>query len=342
LPTFTPPVTDGRRVGDPNDRSWAYFKYLGSWATGATVWRDQQGVWHESIDAYAGGATHAVHDPPNPSTVTAPDAGVTTAQVAYDGGYVHTITDAEAADLTAAGYGDRIDIADLDLVWQRGQESKVTSKLVMSTGGVTVTDPAVEDSQFVVRATSGPASPSQLREFYLLDGTNGWDDCEVYCDGINPPHFGANYQGLGVDILPQTGVVLRAGFNGSKNTGITLNNNVFLGLPMLNVGVWHANTDGTGFQNRQFSWDFFESLGLPYGFKATLVGTVVTVSIFPLGHGPKPNDPTKTKVIDLEVDAGDAGLIPTPASGKCGFISAHLGFDSRSLVRVGHTTFRRL
>ena len=104
MPTFTPPVADGRLVGDPNHSSWAYFKFLGAWATGLTVWRDSLGVWHESIEPYAGGATHTVHDK-GTTTVTTPDEGLATAQVVYLGGHVHTITQAEADALTAAGYG---------------------------------------------------------------------------------------------------------------------------------------------------------------------------------------------------------------------------------------------
>jgi hypothetical protein len=109
MPTFTPPVTDGRLVGDPADhQSWGYFRHLGAWATGLTVWRDQAGVWHESIEPYAGGATTTVHDG-STTTVTGPDEGTATAVVVYEGGHVHTITDEEAADLVAAGYGDYIE-----------------------------------------------------------------------------------------------------------------------------------------------------------------------------------------------------------------------------------------
>ena len=130
MATFTPPVTDGRLVGDPSDPSWAYFKFLGSWATGKTIWKDSLGVWHESIEPYAGGATTTVHDGPV-TTTTPPDEGLATAQKVYLGGHVHTISEADADELEAQGYtmltresiSESFDKADgalgPDLAWER-------------------------------------------------------------------------------------------------------------------------------------------------------------------------------------------------------------------------------
>ena len=58
---------------------------------------------------YLGGATHAT---PNQwingvgpiSTPTGPDEGLATAQVVYQGGHEHTISEAAATELVAAGY----------------------------------------------------------------------------------------------------------------------------------------------------------------------------------------------------------------------------------------------
>jgi hypothetical protein len=105
MPTFIPPTTAGELVGDPKDKaSWQLLRFYGSWETGKTVWRDQQGEWHEALEPYLGGHTDTVHNW-NGSTVSAPDAGLANAQVVYLGGHVHTITQQEADDLTAAGYG---------------------------------------------------------------------------------------------------------------------------------------------------------------------------------------------------------------------------------------------
>lgn len=126
MPTFTPPVTDGRLVGDPFDPSWAYFKFLGSWATGKTVWKDSLGVWHESIEPYAGGATTTVHDGPV-TTATGPDEGLATAQKVYLGGHEYTVTEAEATELAAAGFGfDWWQLTDWTHSWD-AEDSEVAS-----------------------------------------------------------------------------------------------------------------------------------------------------------------------------------------------------------------------
>ena len=105
MPTFIPPTTEGKRVGTS-----PLMRFYGAWAQGLTVWKDSQGVWHESSEPYQGGAIHQSHNNwingVGPiTTTTGPDEGLATAQVVYLGGHVHTIASAEAADLTAAGYG---------------------------------------------------------------------------------------------------------------------------------------------------------------------------------------------------------------------------------------------
>lgn len=109
MPTFTPPTTDGRLIADPAKRgrsgAHALWSHYGSWATGKTVWKDSLGVWHESLTPYQGGATHRVFSGGVLISETGPDEGLDTAQVVYLGGHVHEITEAEAAELTTAGYG---------------------------------------------------------------------------------------------------------------------------------------------------------------------------------------------------------------------------------------------
>jgi len=107
MPTFTPPTTAGNPVARPGDPGYTYWRYLDSWATGQTVWKDQGGVWHADAYPYQGGSTSTVHDWDG-STVTVADAGLDTAQKVYLGGHTHQITDAEATELTAAGFRDGI------------------------------------------------------------------------------------------------------------------------------------------------------------------------------------------------------------------------------------------
>jgi len=104
VPQFTPPTVAGNPVRGNGHRM---FRHYGSWEQGETVWKDAGGVWRRAHTPYLGGATHTVHDWDG-STVTAPDAGLATAQKVYQGGHVHEITDAEATELTAAGFRDGI------------------------------------------------------------------------------------------------------------------------------------------------------------------------------------------------------------------------------------------
>lgn len=105
MPTFTPPTTDGNPVTDGSHPLWRHY---GAWSTGLTVWKDESGVWHQALSPYLGGDTSTVHHG-DTTTTTGPAPGLATAQVVYLGGHVHEITDAEATELTAAGYGDYID-----------------------------------------------------------------------------------------------------------------------------------------------------------------------------------------------------------------------------------------
>jgi len=109
MPTFTPPTGEGNPtfIAGKNDVTNRLFSYFGSWAQGQTVWLDQEGVWHQSTHPYQGGTFHIVHDG-DTTTVTGPEEGLATAQVVYDGGHVHEITDEEAAALTDGGFGEYI------------------------------------------------------------------------------------------------------------------------------------------------------------------------------------------------------------------------------------------
>jgi hypothetical protein len=108
MPTFIPPTAAGNATFDPRKRetdpAHRLCSYFESWETGQTVWKDSLGVWHTQLNPYLGGSTNTVHDW-NASTYGAPDEGLATAQKVYLGGHVHTITDDEATELTAAGFG---------------------------------------------------------------------------------------------------------------------------------------------------------------------------------------------------------------------------------------------
>lgn len=113
MPTFEPPLRDGNVMTQAGHPGNALMKHYDAWAQGVTVWKDSNGVFHESLTPYLGGATHAVHNQWSggvgpTSTTIGPDEGLATAVVVYLGGHTHTITSAEAADLIAAGYGANV------------------------------------------------------------------------------------------------------------------------------------------------------------------------------------------------------------------------------------------
>lgn len=112
---FTPPLRDGNPMTSPEagPTANALMRHYDNWAQGVTVWKDSNGVFHESLTPYEGGATHATHNlwanGVGPTSVTTgPDEGLATAVKVYLGGHVHPITPAEEAELIAAGYAANI------------------------------------------------------------------------------------------------------------------------------------------------------------------------------------------------------------------------------------------
>jgi hypothetical protein len=106
MPTFTPPTVAGLAVAEQGGRGVAnrLFSFFGSWAQGQAVWKDQAGVWHQNAW------------PDNDDLLAA--------QVVYDGGHVHEVTDAEAAELIAAGFGDNLGEYQLELDGEAIEQSQ--------------------------------------------------------------------------------------------------------------------------------------------------------------------------------------------------------------------------
>ena len=87
MPTFTPPTDELVRWADPFETSVEHrlFRYLHPGERGRNVYKLTNNSYTE--------------DQPGDSTTIA---------VTYHGGHVHTVSSAEAASLTAAGYGGYI------------------------------------------------------------------------------------------------------------------------------------------------------------------------------------------------------------------------------------------
>lgn len=95
MPTFTPPVGEGRPWLHPDARGAekGLMKFFGTCPMGFTVWKDLSDVWHQ--EQYPLDTNFQVWiDNAQPNN----------AKVVYHGGHSYTITEAEANELIAAGY----------------------------------------------------------------------------------------------------------------------------------------------------------------------------------------------------------------------------------------------
>lgn len=343
MTTFTPPVAEGPApVGGRRHPLWRHY---GNYDCGITVWRGQDGQYRQSMFPYHGGAQYRTFDDGQLIADATDDVNqsLASATEVYIGGSTYDITSQQETDLTAAGYGNRINLAPVNGLWVPEQLSKFDSKMLLSSNPPAATGPPFvsENRNLKIQLTAGPSpATSGLREWFLHSDTKGWVDSHGIVR-VDPPLYQADVDGdPALDIFPQMGVVLRAQFNSStgKNQGITLNNGTIFGLPILNIGAWHAFPDGTGFANRQFSWPLFESLGLPYGWEWYLNGNIIRARIFPAGDDPNvtPWDhPTHARTLNLDVDCGSTAVVPTPSgAGTAGIIAAHLGTDVRSAARI--------
>lgn len=346
MPTFTPPTAQGPA---PVGRHHPLWRHFGNYECGITVWRSPDGQYHQQMIPYHGGAEYRTFNDGELVSDTVDDVNKSLANAleVYIGGSIYDITQQQADDLTAAGYGAYINASPVQGFWIPEQMSKFDTKMLLTADPTNVTgSPFVsENRNWKVQLASGDdAGQSTLREFFLHSDTEGWTDSHGIIE-IDPPLYAVDVDGNpALDIIPQMGAVCRAQFNSStgKNQGITMNNGTFLGLPMLNIGAWHAFPDGTGFANRQFSWPFDQfftnGIGLPYGWEWYLVDNIIRVRVFPAGHNPNEtpwDSPTHARTLDLDVDCGSPAVVPTPVGpGTNGIIVAHLGTDPRSAARI--------
>lgn len=91
MPTFTPPLADNGSLGDgarPGSRSERFWSFYPAQPRGVNILKYSDGTY-ETTDAY-------------PYIV---DGVGRTVSVAYTGGHSYVVSTAEAAALTAAGYG---------------------------------------------------------------------------------------------------------------------------------------------------------------------------------------------------------------------------------------------
>lgn len=351
MTTFTPPVSPGTQRGDPDSYAAAdrLFSYYHPHDTGNTVWKDENGVWQSGQYPYQGGDTSTVHDG-STTTTTLPMSGLATGDPVFLGGHTYHVTTAQALELIAAGFGAGINLGPVTRTWTTEDLATFDSKLRLTTDGSHATgQPTIDGNAFKLQLATGTTpGQSQLREFILDSDTAGWTDVHGIIE-IDPPTYGIETSpGSGQFIIPQMGVCLRAQLDQptNKHIGITMNNGTIFGLPILNIGAWRSNPDGTSFQNRQFSWPLFENKSLPYGWEFYLEGNIIRVRQFAAGESPDStpwDHPTLTRTLNLDTDCGSTAVVPTPIlPGTCGIISAHLGTDPRSACRIRRFFLERL
>lgn len=333
MPTFTPPVADGIARGgsdslDPRDRLMSYY---GATPTGVTVWQDQNLVWHEQQYPYAG-------RPDSP--------GLLQARRVYQGGHVHEIDDTQYVELVGAGYQSRLNIADTEMTWRSNQISKLTRSQMSFTGdGAVPATPTVDgDQRGVFTLSAGPIDSSAGERDFWLHRDVRYKDFEIE-SSLDNLQYGVGGR------LQQIGLVVRYQEAGGVKSGVTVNTNVFFFVPFINVGVWKANLDGTGFINRQYNFpvDSVFTPNFPFKIGVRLVDNICQVRTWQDGTGPPAwatdlTSQVRSKAINLDVNAGSPAevvSIPTPVGdGSAGFIAAHLG--TSALSKVGRTTFHNL
>lgn len=176
---------------------------------------------------------------------------------------------------------------------------------------------------------------SNLRDLYIREDIVG-EDFHARAT-FDPPFYGD--AGGGFNILPQHGIALRYQTDATKQRAVMVWQNIFGVNPVLLVGVWEANLNGTGFVNRQTSTGFPLPAGLtfPYTVECRLRGNIVTVRQWQVGDPvPEWTDGVLARTINLDTDAGDSVTIPTPdGEGTVGVAAAHLGTSTspQSMVR---------
>lgn len=351
MATFTPPTEDGVPWGDassmePADR---LMRYYGAVTTGVTIWKDQNNIYHRSQYPYQAGATHTVFNDASVQVIQEPP-GLADAQEVYLGGHTYQITDAQAVQLFAAGFGDYVNIAPVEINWRTEDLPKLTKRVISFLPGETMADPTIDNSgRGVFQLATGTLGQSGGQRDFYTHGDILYQDFEAETI-IDPYIYGYDYGG-GQQALPQSGIVLRQQEGPTHRTGITLNNNVLFFVPILNVGVWRATLDGSVMENRQYSFPFPDSLFdpyFPYGIGARLTNNIVQARVFVPGQRKPPweNDLTTSpvsKAINLDTDTNDLHLAPTPTGrGTAGIIAAHTGTGPFSQCRFRRTTFRSL
>ena len=343
MPTFTPPTIPDTPFGIEGTPSYKLMRHFGQVEAGLTVWRDPSGTYQQSVYPWQGGQDIRAFNDGQLIQDEVGGPGLADASEVYSGGSTHTVTQQQADDLTAAGYGAYINVGPVNLTWRNEDLTRLGSPVYVSSEGVSLQTPTANNNELIVQlGTAGTPYFSNTRAILPIDGTQEWEDTYIRCDALSPLVFG---DVDGNQNRPQAGYMLRTRFQNGKWRGVSINNNVAFGFPVLNVGVWEFNGDGTGLVNRQIPipTNVFDTLPFPYGFEATLTGTIIDVNIFRAGHPSPAAGSIYQRTIDLDADFVTSPTNPTPVGpGYNAVICAHMGYQPSAAIRIRRTNMTRL
>lgn len=104
MPTFTTPTAEGPAPFGKHHPLWRHY---GNYDCGITVWRSPDGQYRQTMIPYHGGGSYRTFDNGELVSDTTDDVNKSLANATevYIGGSIYEITQQQADDLTAAGYG---------------------------------------------------------------------------------------------------------------------------------------------------------------------------------------------------------------------------------------------
>ena len=338
MPTFSPPTFDDTAWGQPDHPSYPLMRYYGSVKSGLTVWKGQDGNYHQSSYPYAGGATEAVFDNGVRTSFTGPDEGLATASEVYIGGHIYPISTATYINLAIAGYFPYLNIEDVVFEWERNDAGNLFKETV-TVDGTNAYSFAVQGDVGVAHVTGAAVNNSNARAWFLDDRTLNWADSTGQTL-LEPSTF------IGGTIYPQQGLVCRGGSDGVWITGIAIWYDIAFGSPtLLNIGCFKTPADGSTLTFRSFVWTTplgpAGTVNFPYNLAYDLTGISIKVKVWkPNQEQPSFDDPVWAKTIDL-TSFGDPVAIPVPTQGSNGFWCGHGGTNTQSDCRFGYSKFHR-
>jgi hypothetical protein len=343
MSVFTPPSVEDTPYGQKDEPSYYLMRYYGGEPTGLTIWRDQGGVYHQSLYPYQGGDETFNFDNGVLVSHTGPIPGLATATEIYQGGHVYQVDNTTALDLIVAGYGGYLNHVPLDVLWDANfQVGNLWTRRVISQDGDAAFSLQSISSEGVgvLTKSGGPVTASNQREWWAHDWTTGWTDFECQTQ-FKPRSFTDTPL-----TNPQHGLVGRIGNDGTSYFGVAAWHDIaFLSPAIINIGVCYSNIAAPNLVFRSVNHTFPPGVGFldkfPINLGFRVIGTTATIRFW-TATMPRPEwtDPIWSFSVDLN-SFGDTVGLPTPTQGQAGYWLGHGGNLVQSYPRFGLSYFKR-